>query len=98
MPLMNGYVGIRTIDFISKEYNYILISRKDHRRHGVRYFSRGADPNGCVSNFVETEQIITFSDDENFHIFSHYQLRGSIPLIWNQDPDLSYTPKVFSPY
>ena len=85
---------IRTIDSYSKEYNYILISRKDHRRSGVRYINRGSDLSGNVSNFVETEQILTYSDDENFHILSYYQLRGSIPISWNQDPDLSYCPKV----
>ena len=94
LPLINGYIGIRTLDSISKEYNYIVISRKDQRRPGVRYLSRGSDAQGNVSNFVETEQILIHSDDENYHIISHYQLRGSIPLIWNQEPDLSYTPKV----
>ena len=94
LPLINGYIGIRTIDSYSKEYNFILISRKDHRRPGVRYLSRGGDTSGNVSNYVETEQILIYSDDENFHILSYYQLRGSIPLSWNQFPDLSYCPKV----
>ena len=94
LPLINGFIATRTIDLINKEFNFILISRKDHRRYGLRYHSRGADLNGCVSNFVETEEILTFSDDENYHILSYYMLRGSIPLCWNQDPDLSYCPKV----
>ena len=60
----------------------------------MRYINRGSDLSGNVSNFVETEQILTYSDDDNFHILSYYQLRGSIPISWNQDPDLSYCPKV----
>ncbi len=92
--MINGYIGSRTIDLISKEFNYLLISRKDIRRSGLRYLSRGGDINGCVSNFVETEQVLTYSDDENYHILSYYQIRGSIPLCWNQDPDLSYCPRV----
>lgn len=35
-----------------------LISRKSTSWLGTWYISRGADINGAVSNFVETEQII----------------------------------------
>lgn len=37
---------------------YALISRRSRYRVGTRYFSRGVDAEGNVSNFVETEQIV----------------------------------------
>ncbi|CAA3005538.1 Phosphoinositide phosphatase SAC6 [Olea europaea subsp. europaea] len=50
---------------------------------------RGADSDGYVANFVETEQIIQL----NGHIASFVQVRGSIPLLWDQIVDLTYKPK-----
>lgn len=83
-----------------KNLSFTLISRKDINRLGVRFYSRGANFDGNVSNFVETEQILNFSkgfDKEggselDNKIFSLVQIRGSIPLIWNQQPILTYNP------
>lgn len=47
---------------------------------GTRYNSRGIDTNGYVANFVETEQIMTF----DLEVYTHIQLRGSLPFYWNQ--------------
>lgn len=57
-------------------------------RAGTRLFCRGADLNGNVANFVETEQIVEYKDCKS----SFVQVRGSIPLIWNQYPTLRYKP------
>ena len=46
---------------------------------GTRYNSRGIDTNGYVANFVETEQVMNFHDE----VYSHIQLRGSLPFYWN---------------
>ncbi len=64
---------------------------------GTRYFSRGVDTNGYVSNFVETEQLIaTPSKSEQQPgvetIYSHIQIRGSIPLFWRQVINVKYQP------
>ncbi|KMV66479.1 Sac-like phosphoinositide polyphosphatase [Encephalitozoon cuniculi EcunIII-L] len=67
-----------------------LISRRSWRRAGARYFSRGSDASGYVSNYVETEQIIY--DGEK--TVSHLQVRGSIPLIWEHVLGREYNPKI----
>ncbi|XP_041022381.1 phosphoinositide phosphatase SAC6 [Juglans microcarpa x Juglans regia] len=66
-----------------------LISRRCSRRNGTRMWRRGADSDGYVANFVETEQIIQF----NGISASFVQVRGSIPLLWEQIVDLTYKPK-----
>ncbi|KAG5069619.1 hypothetical protein JHK85_001996 [Glycine max] len=55
----------------------------------TRMWRRGADPDGYVANFVETEQIMQF----NGYTASFVQVRGSIPLLWQQIVDLTYKPK-----
>ncbi|KAA0025607.1 phosphoinositide phosphatase SAC7-like [Cucumis melo var. makuwa] len=66
-----------------------LIARRCTRRTGTRLWRRGADSDGYVANFVESEQII------QLHGFtaSFVQVRGSIPLLWEQIVDLTYKPK-----
>ena len=95
-PIINGYIGFNLVCCYEKEFNFILISRKDSRRSGVRFLKRGGDLNGNVANFVETEQIISFleEDDNMYNIISHIQIRGSIPLAWTQDANLSPIPKI----
>jgi hypothetical protein len=51
---------------------------------------RGADSEGNVANFVETEQIVTHGDLR----CSFVQVRGSIPIIWTQKPNLKYKPSI----
>lgn len=78
-----------------KVATFTLISRKHVKRLGTRFYSRGIDLNGFVSNFVETEAILEITDNEvSRRIFSHVQVRGSIPLFWSQMPTLKYTPKI----
>lgn len=66
-----------------------LIARRCTRRNGTRMWRRGADPDGYVANFVETEQIIQL----NGYTSSFVQVRGSIPFLWEQIVDLTYKPK-----
>lgn len=66
-----------------------LIARRCTRRNGTRMWRRGADPDGYVANFVETEQVMQF----NGYTASFVQVRGSIPLLWQQIVDLTYKPK-----
>ncbi|KAG0135304.1 phosphoinositide phosphatase SAC1 [Tuber indicum] len=61
-----------------------LISRRSIKRAGLRYLRRGVDDCGNVANCVETEQIL--SDPDWNRVFSHVQLRGSIPLYFQQSP------------
>ena len=55
---------------------------------GTRFFQRGADSQGDVANFVETEQLVEHDDTTT----SFVQTRGSMPFFWSQTPDLSYLP------
>uniref|UniRef100_A0AAF5Q4T9 phosphoinositide 5-phosphatase n=2 Tax=Wuchereria bancrofti TaxID=6293 RepID=A0AAF5Q4T9_WUCBA len=57
-----------------------LISRLSCERVGTRFNVRGVDDDGHVANFVETEQIITLGTEE----ISFVQIRGSVPLFWEQ--------------
>ncbi|RAL15693.1 SacI domain and endonuclease/exonuclease/phosphatase family protein [Aspergillus homomorphus CBS 101889] len=58
-----------------------IISRQSSRRAGTRFNSRGIDDDGHVANFVETETILWVAP----HItFSYVQLRGSVPIFWEQ--------------
>lgn len=74
---------------------FTLISRKNTKRLGTRFYSRGIDANGFVSNFAESETILEISEnDVSKRFFSHVQIRGSIPLYWSQLPSLKYTPSI----
>ncbi|KAM3362880.1 phosphoinositide phosphatase SAC6 [Capsicum galapagoense] len=66
-----------------------LIARRCNRRAGTRMWRRGADSDGFVANFVESEQMIQLKS----YTASFVQVRGSIPLLWNQIVDLTYKPK-----
>jgi hypothetical protein len=58
-----------------------LISRLSCRRAGTRFNSRGIDDDGNVANFVETETIYYFPSGL---CFSYAQVRGSVPIFWEQ--------------
>lgn len=66
-----------------------LIARRCTRRTGTRMWRRGADSEGYVANFVESEQIMQL----NGYTASFVQVRGSIPFLWEQVVDLTYKPK-----
>ena len=99
-PVINGFFGARAIqkdneDISQNDTHFILIARKDDRRSGMRFLIRGADSNGNVANSVESEEIITFKDnDGNINICSFIEVRGSIPLIWEQEPNFQLNPKI----
>ena len=99
-PVINGFFGARDIqqdeeDISQNDSHFILIARKDDRRSGMRFLVRGADTNGNVANSVESEEIITFKDKEGkINICSFIEVRGSIPLIWEQEPNFQLNPKI----
>ena len=94
-PVINGFMGIKDVSEYGEEMKFILIGRKDQRRSGVRLLIRGADSKGQVANSSENEEIIIFKDSENnINIASFDQIRGSIPLVWTQEPCLSLNPQI----
>ena len=58
-----------------------LISRLSCRRAGTRFNARGIDDDGNVANYVETETIFW---SPSGLMFSYIQLRGSVPIFWEQ--------------
>ncbi|KAG9002050.1 inositol polyphosphate 5-phosphatase [Tulasnella sp. JGI-2019a] len=84
---IQGYVGIFTIPLPAPPSNggpmigtLGLISRLGWKKAGTRFNTRGVDDEGNVANFVESETI--FSTDTA--TFSYVQVRGSVPLFWEQ--------------
>ncbi|EME39404.1 hypothetical protein DOTSEDRAFT_75181 [Dothistroma septosporum NZE10] len=67
-----------------------LISRLSCRRAGTRFNSRGIDDDGNVANFVETETIYSTET----LTFSYVQVRGSVPLFWEQSAGLPGQQKI----
>lgn len=77
-----------------------LISRLSCRRAGTRFNSRGIDDDGNVANFVESETIywspsttVQYSSAQADEkpagtCFSYAQIRGSVPIFFEQQPGL----------
>ncbi|KAF2476749.1 phosphoinositide phosphatase-like protein [Lindgomyces ingoldianus] len=63
LPVMFGMMEIKNTSVKGNPLTFILISRRSRLRAGTRYFSRGMDENGNVSNFNETEQAIVLNDN-----------------------------------
>ena len=62
-----------------------LISRLSCRRAGTRFNSRGIDDDGYVANFVESETVYWHPSSL---CFSYVQIRGSVPVFWEQAANL----------
>ena len=63
LPVIFGMLEIVSTRIKSTPLTMVLISRRSRHRAGTRYFSRGIDEEGHVSNFNETEQIIILNDN-----------------------------------
>jgi len=103
LPVMQGFVEILPAKINKKSFVFALITRRSRHRPGTRYFSRGIDAQGHVSNFVETEQIVLYDGEQGAasgvvdgkHQLSYVQTRGSIPVFWAQIINSKYTPKLW---
>lgn len=73
----------------NKRARMTIISKQSWKRAGTRFNVRGADDDGNVANFVETETIL----NDGRQVFSFVQIRGSISVFWEQDTAL-ISPKV----
>lgn len=88
MPIIHGFMRINNTFINGRMFDWAIISRRGWKRAGTRYYMRGLDEFGNVANYVETEQILLY----NRKLASLVQTRGSIPLYWNQYPNLKYKP------
>jgi len=95
VPCIFGYVFVSSPVFKNgQNTEFYLISRKDCRRPGRRFITRGLDSEGCAANFVETEHIFVQFQQSGLHVASYVQIRGSIPLVWSMKPNLKWAPPV----
>ncbi|XP_039262553.2 synaptojanin-1-like [Styela clava] len=78
--VMCGGIDIRTVYVGAQQARAVVISRLSCERAGTRFNVRGADDEGHVANFVESEQAIILGEN----VSSFMQIRGSIPLFWGQ--------------
>ena len=90
LPLIHGFVSINKVNVNNKQLEFGLISRRSCLNAGTRFNVRGADDQGNVANFIETEQFLIYQD----YRCSYIQARGSIPIYWSQKPNLKYKPSI----
>ena len=63
LPVIFGMLDIVQTSVKGSPFTFALITRRSRFRGGTRYFSRGIDDEGHVSNFNETEQVVVLNDD-----------------------------------
>eukprot|EP01098_Paradermamoeba_levis_P012311 TRINITY_DN5363_c0_g1_i1.p1 TRINITY_DN5363_c0_g1~~TRINITY_DN5363_c0_g1_i1.p1 ORF type:complete len:602 (-),score=219.09 TRINITY_DN5363_c0_g1_i1:139-1899(-) len=90
LPITMGFAKIETVEINVKKFDFILFSRRNINRAGTRYTRRGCDPKGDAANNVETEQIVVHQDN----VEAFVQTRGSVPVVWRQNPTLKYNPPI----
>ncbi|KAJ5145062.1 hypothetical protein N7448_002454 [Penicillium atrosanguineum] len=62
LPVMFGMMRITPARVKGTSFTFALITRRSRHRAGTRYFTRGIDEEGHVSNYNETEQIVILND------------------------------------
>ncbi|KAJ5891697.1 Phosphoinositide phosphatase SAC1 [Penicillium subrubescens] len=62
LPVMFGMMRITPAKVKGTSFTFALVTRRSRHRAGTRYFSRGIDEQGHVSNYNETEQIVILND------------------------------------
>ncbi|GAA5862472.1 hypothetical protein JCM3774_002529 [Rhodotorula dairenensis] len=103
LPVVFGFVEFRHASLNGRDFQFGLVSRRNRYRAGTRYFSRGIDQAGNVSNFNETEQIVILSAQPGAGPtaaaaaagetrFAFVQTRGSVPVYWAEINNLRYKP------
>ena len=70
-----------------------LLARRHVGRPGRRLWARGVDAAGAAANCVATEQLLRPRDPTG-GVACHVSVRGSVPLLWAQPPDLRPKPRI----
>jgi len=71
LPVMMGMLQIRNTSVKGNPFTLALITRRSRYRVGTRYFSRGIDEAGHVSNFNESEQIVILNSSDSIGTTSY---------------------------
>eukprot|EP00039_Didymoeca_costata_P012766 m.185607 g.185607 ORF g.185607 m.185607 type:complete len:675 (-) comp15577_c0_seq5:2171-4195(-) len=91
LPLIFGYIGMATVTVNkNRSLEMAVVSRRCTKNAGTRFNTRGINGRGYVANYIETELIVKM---DNFY-FSYTQTRGSVPVFWEQKPNLRYKPRI----
>lgn len=91
LPVVYGFFAIHRVLLRGHAVTLALCTRRSRYRAGTRYFSRGIDAEGHVSNFNETEQILLLGPNESTAL-AYVQTRGSMPAYWAEVINLRYKP------
>lgn len=101
LPAVFGFLEVKSCTVNGRDLLFGLVARRSRHRAGTRYFSRGIDKDGQVSNFNETEQFIVIDPPEDADRIgkvegkirmSYLQTRGSVPVYWAEVNNLRYKP------
>ncbi|PLW13221.1 hypothetical protein PCASD_21145 [Puccinia coronata f. sp. avenae] len=103
LPVIFGFLEFKLAVIKGKRFTFGVVSRRSRYRAGTRYFTRGINADGDVSNFNETEMIFTTfppnynsnladSGGRSFARASFVQTRGSVPIFWTEINNLRYRP------
>ncbi|GJN93420.1 hypothetical protein Rhopal_006475-T1 [Rhodotorula paludigena] len=102
LPVIFGFLEVKPATINGRDFLFGLVSRRNRYRAGTRYFSRGIDQSGNVSNFNETEQLVLLDSQggkagvggavRGELRFSFVQTRGSVPVYWAEINNLRYKP------
>ncbi|EPQ32453.1 uncharacterized protein PFL1_00649 [Pseudozyma flocculosa PF-1] len=101
LPCIFGFLEVKSATINNRNFVLGLIARRSRHRVGTRYFSRGIDKEGNVSNFNETEQFVIVDPPseggaggkvEGKVRMSYIQTRGSVPVFWAEINNLRYKP------
>ena len=87
MPLVHGHCTQRRLSLFGQPLALTLIARRSRHFAGTRFRKRGVNADGHVANEVELEQVVELGADRRSGeplLSSWVQLRGSIPLFWDQ--------------
>lgn len=111
LPVMFGFLETKVAVLNERAFLFGLVARRSRFRAGTRYFSRGVDDEGHVSNFNETEQFVLA--DPAYPVpanalpkpeqisgtqrMSYVQTRGSVPVYWAEVNNLRYKPDLLIP-
>lgn len=91
IPVISGFVKVmKKCEIRGQRCDLLFFTRRSWRRVGTRFNVRGVDKDGFVANFAETEVVVVKPDRS---ICSYVQIRGSIPLYWDQLATLKYMPR-----